>query len=70
MKTETFQKASEIITKIKIISENIAIMERGHGEIIYFTDTALDEMQARHRKEVIDVFVIRKAELEKELAEL
>lgn len=63
------QKASEIIKKIKIISENMAIMEKGHGEIIYFTDTALEEIQARHKKEVMEAFRMRKLELEKELAD-
>jgi hypothetical protein len=70
MKAETVQKAFEIVQKIKSISDNIEIMERGHGEIIYFTDIFLDEMWARHKQEVMETFRIRKAELEKELADL
>lgn len=70
MKTETVQKAFEIVQKIKSISDNIEIMERRHGEVIYFTDIFLDEMQARHKQEVMEACRIRKTELEKELADL
>lgn len=70
MKTETVQKAFEIVKKIRVISDNIEIMERGHGQVIYFTDIFLDEMQARHKQEVMEVCRIRKDELEKELAAL
>jgi hypothetical protein len=70
MKNETVQKAFEIVKKIKVISDNIDTMERGHGEIIYLTDVFLDEIQARHRQEIMEVCRIRKDELEKELAAL
>jgi len=70
MKSQTVQKAFEIVGKIKAISDNIEIMERRDGEIIYFTDIFLGEMQARHKREVMETFRIRKAELEKELADL
>jgi len=70
MKSETVQKAFEIVKKIKSISDNIEIMERGHGQVIYFTDIFLDEMQARHKQEVMETLRIRKDEFEKELAAL
>jgi hypothetical protein len=74
MKAETVQKAFEIVEKIKSISINIEIMVRGHGDLNPFTDIPLHlaytEMRARHRQEVMEIFRIRKDELEKELAAL
>ena len=70
MKTETFQKASEIIKTIQLISGRIDTMEANPGEIIYFTDVFLDLMHRRHKQEIIEILRIRKAELEKELADL
>ena len=74
MKVETFQKALEIVEKIKSISDNIEIMKRGHGDLNRFTDIflglAYTEMEERHRQEVMEACRIRKVELEKELAAL
>lgn len=70
MKNETVQKAFEIVKKIRAILDNIDIMEKRPGEIIYFTDIFLNEMQAKHKQEVMEACRIRKAELEKELADL
>ncbi len=70
MDTETFAKAAEIIKGINLISKRIDTMEKNPGEIIYFTDVFLDDMQSRHKQEVVEVLVTRKTELEKELADL
>ena len=70
MDTETFQKAAEIIKTIHLISGRIDTMEASPGEIIYFTDVFLDELHRRHKQEVIEVLRKKKAELEKELADL
>mgnify|MGYP001417850760 CR=1 FL=1 len=70
MKSETVQKAFEIVKKIEIISDTICLMEEIPDKILYFTDIFLDEMQARHKREVTETLRTRKAELEKELANL
>lgn len=70
MKAEIFQKASEIIMKIRTISTNIQFMEKEEAAICYVTDIFLEEMQARHKKEATEALKLRKAELEKELADL
>lgn len=79
MKVELYEKASEIIRKIKVLSDRMDMMEKKPGYISYFTDTPtvatspgifLDGMQARHKVEVMEACRIRKAELEKELADL
>jgi len=70
MNTETFQKASEIIKKIDSISIRLKTMEDRVDEIVYYTDTFLGEMHTKHKNEVMEAFRARKAELEKELADL
>lgn len=70
MDTQTFQKASKIITAIKSISDRITFMENSPGEISYYTDIYLEELHTKHKNEVMEAFRARKAELEKELAEL
>ena len=70
MNTETFQKASEIIKKINGVSDRLDFMERSPGEISYYTDTFLEKLHVKHKNEIMEAFKTRKAELEKELADL
>lgn len=73
MKTETFQKASDIIKRIHLISDNIDAMEKNTTVITYFCsagDIVLNDIQTRHRQEVMEIYRTKKAELEKELADL